>query len=160
CTLTTVVVALIGVPAFAASPSPATAPALPIDAVAASSPASVGASAVPAPGMVSKTDDAGLSPGSLAQKTGGAGSTTQLPQATPSTTSSGAQSGTAPGTTASEQAGAADYDDGIIRYEHAKNSEINGPPIGSLQDFMSEGDITSPLGIEVREDKRRLKSGG
>jgi S1-C subfamily serine protease len=25
---------------------------------------------------------------------------------------------------------------------------------------MSEGDITSPLGIEVREDKRRLKGGG
>jgi hypothetical protein len=57
-------------------------------------------------------------------------------------------------------AGSADYDDGIIRYQHAKTSDMNGPPIGSLQDFMSEGDITSPLGIEVREDKRRLKSGG
>jgi S1-C subfamily serine protease len=35
-----------------------------------------------------------------------------------------------------------------------------GPPIGSLQDFMSEGDITSPLGVVLHEDKRRLKNGG
>jgi S1-C subfamily serine protease len=58
-----------------------------------------------------------------------------------------------------QQAGA-DYDDGIIRYEHAKDADISGPPVGSLDDFMSEGDITSPLGFEVREDKRQLKSGG
>jgi S1-C subfamily serine protease len=37
---------------------------------------------------------------------------------------------------------------------------LSGPPIGSLDDFMSGGDITSPLGFEVREDKRRLNSGG
>ncbi len=53
----------------------------------------------------------------------------------------------------------ADYDDGIVRYEQAKNPGLNGPPIGSLQDFMSEGYITSPLGIEVREDRRKLKTG-
>ncbi|MBV8451250.1 MAG: PDZ domain-containing protein [Deltaproteobacteria bacterium] len=61
---------------------------------------------------------------------------------------------------ADQQTGLSNYDDGIISYEHSKNSEISGPPLGSLDDFMSEGDITSPLGIEVREDRRRLKSGG
>ena len=53
-----------------------------------------------------------------------------------------------------------EFDDGIIRYEREKNADISGPPIGSLDEFMSEGSLTSPLGIEVREDKRRLKSGG
>ncbi len=52
------------------------------------------------------------------------------------------------------------YDDGIISYERAKGPELSGPPLGSLDDFMSEGDITSPLGFQVREDKRRLKHGG
>jgi S1-C subfamily serine protease len=65
------------------------------------------------------------------------------------------------GTGAGHQDSPASYDDGVIRYEHAKSSEINGPPIGSLDDFMSEGDITNDrIGIEVREDKRRLKAGG
>ena len=84
-----------------------------------------------------------------------------IPRSVPSTTTTteGAAAA-APTGAAGEQAGSADYDDGIIRYQHAKTSDINGPPIGSLQDFMSEGDITSPLGIEVREDKRRLKGGG
>jgi S1-C subfamily serine protease len=58
------------------------------------------------------------------------------------------------------QTGPTNSDDGIISYQHAKNEDISGPPIGSLDDFMSEGDITSPLGIEVREEKRPLKSGG
>src|SRR5207248_9480402 len=44
-------------------------------------------------------------------------------------------------------------------YQQAKTPEFSGPPVRSLQDFMSEGDITSPLGIEVREDKRKLKDG-
>lgn len=86
---------------------------------------------------------------------------TEIPGAMRTTATTTAGSAAAPaGDAAGLQNGAADYDDGIIRYQHAKSPEINGPPIGSLQDFMSEGDISSPLGIEVREDKRRLKSGG
>jgi S1-C subfamily serine protease len=98
----------------------------------------------------------GLSPESVGHGTAGAETTVEVPQAAPSTATSAESAARA---TAGQQTGSADYDDGIISYEHAKNSEINGPPIGSLDDFMSEGDITSPLGIEMREDKRRLKSG-
>jgi hypothetical protein len=64
--------------------------------------------------------------------------------------------GVAPGQTT----GPAEYSDGVINYERAKSTELNGPPLGSLEDFMSEGDLTSPLGFRVREDKRRLKHGG
>jgi hypothetical protein len=85
---------------------------------------------------------------------------TEIPQAVPSTAASSAQSTAAPESVPGQKASSADYDDGIIRYEHAKDSdEMSGPPIGSLDDFMSEGNITSPLGFVVREDKRRLKSG-
>jgi hypothetical protein len=84
---------------------------------------------------------------------------TEIAQAAPSMAASSTDPAAAPESAPDQKAGSADYDDGIIRYEHAKDSEISGPPIGSLDDFMSEGDITSPLGIVVREDKRRLKSG-
>jgi PDZ domain len=83
----------------------------------------------------------------------------EIPQAAPSTAAGTADSVAAPQPSPGQNANSADYDDGIIRYEHAKDSEMSGPPIGSLNDFMSEGDITSPLGFVVREDKRRLKSG-
>ena len=85
-------------------------------------------------------------------------SITQVPPVMPAANPTQPASGSA--TSAGQQPATGDYDDGIIRYEHAKTSDMSGPPIGSLQDFMSEGDLTSPLGIEVREDKRRLKKGG
>ncbi len=84
---------------------------------------------------------------------------TEIPQTAPSPAASSPESAATPEAASGQNAGSADYDDGIIRYEHAKDPEISGPPIGSLNDFMSEGDITSPLGFVVREDKRRLKSG-
>jgi hypothetical protein len=142
------------------SPSPASPAALPSASAAATSPVSTAASAVPTPGVVSKTDAAGLSPESIGHSPTRAETTTEIPQAVPSTPASNTGSAAAPREAAGQQALPADYDDGIIHYEHANNSEISGPPIGSLNDFMSAGDITSPLGIEVREDKRRLKSGG
>jgi S1-C subfamily serine protease len=46
----------------------------------------------------------------------------------------------------------------IIRYEN-QDAQPVGPQLHSLQEFMSEGDITSPLGIEVREGRQKLKSG-
>jgi hypothetical protein len=117
---------------------------------------STAAPAVPTSVTVSSPSTAGLSAEFAGQKTGAIATTTEVPRAVPSPTASSGES--APG--AGQGAGPADYDDGVIRYEHAKDPEVNGPPIGTLQDFMSGGDITSPLGIEVREDKRRLKSGG
>jgi len=93
------------------------------------------------------------------QSQAGAASTTEIPPAVPATAPTPSQPTANSGGAPAQQAGPVDYDDGIIRYEHAKNMDISGPPIGSLDDFMSEGDITSPLGFQVREDKRRLKSG-
>lgn len=93
------------------------------------------------------------------QSTGAAGATTEIPPAAQPVSPPPAQPAATNGAAPAPQAGSADYDDGIIRYEHAKNADISGPPIGTLDDFMSEGDITSPLGFEVREDRRRLKSG-
>jgi len=137
-------------PDYSESPPPASAASLPSDSAAEPS-------VVPAPGAVSKMDAAGLSSEPAGHGTAGAETTIEIPQTAPST-ATGAES--AAGAVAGQQTGLSNYDDGIIRYEHSKNSEISGPPIGSLDDFMSEGDITSPLGIEVREDRRRLKSGG
>ena len=136
-------------PDYSESSPPASAAELPSDSVAEPS-------VVPTPGVVPKTDATGLSPESVGSGTAGS-ETIEIPQAAPSRATS-AES--AAGAAAGQRTGSADYDDGIISYEHAKDSEINGPPIGSLDDFMSEGDITSPLGIEVREDKRRVKNGG
>ena len=119
--------------------------------------------AVPAVASINVGSTPQLSPNSLVYASGNDGlpdDTTEIPQAAPSTAASSAESPSIPDAAADQKAGSADYDDGIIRYEHAKDSEISGPPIGSLDDFMSEGDITSPLGIVVREDKRRLKGGG
>ncbi len=93
------------------------------------------------------------------QDTNAPATTTEIPPAVPGTTPVDSQSSPGDAAAPVQQTGTADYDDGIIRYEHAKNGEISGPPVGSLDDFMSEGDITSPLGFEVREDKRRVKKG-
>jgi hypothetical protein len=87
--------------------------------------------------------------------TGAPATTTEISPAGPGTATTRAEPAT-PG----QPADSAEYDDGVIRYKREKDTDLSGPPIGSLDDFMSEGDLTSPLGIEVREDKRRLKSGG
>jgi PDZ domain len=111
-------------------------------------------SAAPTPAAGSKTESA-LGAGGTTPDT-----TTEIPLAMPGTSGNGAESESVPPPGgAGQQAGPAEYDDGVIRYEHENDADISGPPIGSLDDFMSEGDITSPLGFEVREDKRQLKSG-
>jgi len=46
-----------------------------------------------------------------------------------------------------------------IDYEARQNPQLIEPQLHSLQEFISEGDETSPLGIEVREDRRKLNSG-
>jgi S1-C subfamily serine protease len=86
--------------------------------------------------------------------------TAEIPQAAsmPSQASN-IQIPAAPEPAATQSAGIPDYSDGVIQYQQARTPELGGPPVRSLQDFMSEGDITSPLGIEVREDRRKLKTG-
>jgi S1-C subfamily serine protease len=44
-------------------------------------------------------------------------------------------------------------------YEAQQNPQFIDPQLHSLQEFMSEDDETSPLGLELREDRRKLKSG-
>jgi PDZ domain len=139
----TLVAASIAVPVFAASSA---------GSVRASSPPSTATS----PALISKTDSNSL----LAQSTDATGAISEIPPVVPDSQSGTVQSAPGAAGVASPPTDPVDYDDGIIRYEHAKNSDMTGPPIGTLDDFMSEGDITSPLGFEVREDKRRLKSGG
>jgi S1-C subfamily serine protease len=85
--------------------------------------------------------------------------TTEVPQALSSPSQTTVAAPAAAAQAGNNRPAAADYDDGVIRYEQAKNPDFNGPPVRSLQEFMAEGDLTSPLGIEVREDRRKLKSG-
>lgn len=59
---------------------------------------------------------------------------------------------------ASPAAGASSGNSDIVNYEGAQNPNVD-PQIHSLQEFISEGDNMSPLGIEVREARRKLKSG-
>jgi PDZ domain len=119
-------------------------------------------SIVPRPVASSKTADVDY----LANDSGGQAisgtpaSTAEIPPMVPGSTAGDAEPTANNSQAQGNPTSPSDYDDGIIRYEHAKDSELSGPPIGSLDDFMSGGDITSPLGFEVREDKRSLKSGG
>jgi len=85
--------------------------------------------------------------------------TTEIPRAVPASPPAASSTGAEPQKGVGATAAPAEYDDGVIRYEQQNGSELSGPPIRSLQDFMSEGEITSPLGIELREDRRQLKNG-
>jgi hypothetical protein len=157
-TLVTLALAVTPVPGYAASAatdpsSPAPTGSFP-ESTTEPSAAGAAASAVPAPVAGPKID----ADGSATQGTGLPETTTEIPSAVQSSAGTAGQRAANAGASG-QQVQTADYDDGIIRYEHAKNADISGPPIGTLDDFMSEGDITSPLGFEVREDKRRLKSG-
>jgi S1-C subfamily serine protease len=74
--------------------------------------------------------------------------TEEIPQAVPSDTPGEAlPSGTNPPSA-----------DDLTRYE---NQDVDyGPPnVGSLKDFIAEGDQTSPIGVELRETTRRLSTG-
>lgn len=47
----------------------------------------------------------------------------------------------------------------VLNYQANQQMPLNEPPLHSLQEFMSEGVNTSPLGVELQEGARRLKSG-
>jgi PDZ domain len=46
-----------------------------------------------------------------------------------------------------------------IYYQARQNPQLIDPKLHSLQEFISEGDESSPLGVELREDQRKLNSG-
>jgi hypothetical protein len=78
----------------------------------------------------------------------------------PSTAEIGSQQGArevsapAPAATSSEP-----YNPEIARYQEEQNGISNPQQLRSLEEFMSEGEITSPIGIGLREARRRLVTG-
>jgi hypothetical protein len=46
-----------------------------------------------------------------------------------------------------------------VYFQARQNPQLIDPQLRSLQEFMSEGDESSPLGVELREDQRKLNSG-
>jgi S1-C subfamily serine protease len=50
-------------------------------------------------------------------------------------------------------------DSQAIYYQARENPQLIDPQLHSLQEFISEGDGSSPLGVELREDQRKLNSG-
>jgi PDZ domain len=46
-----------------------------------------------------------------------------------------------------------------VYYQAQQNPQMIDPQLHSLQEFINEGDETSPLGVELREDQRKLNSG-
>lgn len=79
----------------------------------------------------------------------GPAGTQEIPQAMPSNTPA---ESLAPGTTAPNS-------DDLTRYQYDQDPELAAPNVGSLQDFVAEGDETSPIGVELRETTRKLNSG-
>ena len=47
----------------------------------------------------------------------------------------------------------------VINYEARQNPQMIDPQLHSLQEFINEGDQSSPLGVELREEQRKLNSG-
>jgi hypothetical protein len=47
----------------------------------------------------------------------------------------------------------------IVNYEKDQSEPLLDPQLHSLQEFISEVDNTSPLGVELREERRKLRSG-
>jgi hypothetical protein len=64
-----------------------------------------------------------------------------------------------PGASGTPPGDAADQNQ-VINYEAQQNPQLIDPQLYSMQDFMEEeGSETSPLGIEVQEDQRKLADG-
>src|SRR5690348_10420589 len=66
---------------------------------------------------------------------------------------------TAPGTPAEPPPGATTppTNDDLTRYQYDQDPQLANT--GSLRDFVAEGDETSPIGVELRETTRKLKTG-
>jgi PDZ domain len=142
-------------PATASPPSPVAAAAVPVPA---SSPA-----AAPSPAMTSGTPavttetvevpDTMPAPAFSAQSAVVQQSTTEVP-------STGTPQGQASPATTDPDAEDSEDDNEIVNYQNWQNDPASlNPRLHSLQEFMSEGAATSPLGIEVRQAQAKLMSG-
>jgi S1-C subfamily serine protease len=75
------------------------------------------------------------------------------------------QSADSPPSSSEPEPGTAEIDNDatnaqIVTYEQAQqNPQLIDPQLHSLQEFMNEGDQTSSLGLQLREDQRKLNSG-
>jgi hypothetical protein len=47
----------------------------------------------------------------------------------------------------------------VVNYEAQQNPQLIDPQLHSLQEFINEGDESSPLGMELREEQRKLNTG-
>jgi hypothetical protein len=128
-------------PASSYSSSDSTAPGTPS--------ASRTSAAVNVPSAVDKSETIEVpesipAPAYVGQMTESANATTQIPQTTPSSQSPDPTS----------FAG-----DPLVEYQKASQPSYS-PGIGSAEEFLSEGvDSSSPLGMKLRADRRKLKSG-
>ena len=59
-----------------------------------------------------------------------------------------------------QEASGVSPNDDTLNYERYQNPELYEPQLHSLQEFVNEQDNASPIGIQVREDRRKLDSGG
>jgi PDZ domain len=59
-----------------------------------------------------------------------------------------------------QQANSFSPSDDTLNYERYQNPELYEPQLHSLQEFINEQDNTSAIGVEVRQDQRKLDSGG
>jgi hypothetical protein len=75
--------------------------------------------------------------------------TTEIPQAAPS--SEPQKSG--------QSGSSSDANGRIVNYEATQDPHLIEPQLHSLQEFIAEGENTSPLGLELREAQRQLKDG-
>ncbi len=74
--------------------------------------------------------------------------TTEIPQAAPSWEPQ-----------KSGQSGSSEANGQIVNYEATQDPHLIEPQLHSLQEFIAEGENTSPLGLELREAQRALKDG-
>jgi len=82
-------------------------------------------------------------------------STTEIPQAPEAPQPSTADGAPEPSTAEIDNAADAQ----AIYYQAHQNPQMIDPQLHSLQEFINEGDESSPLGVELREERRKLNSG-
>lgn len=108
--------------------------------------ASPASASTPAGSETIEVPDSAPEPGYANPLIGPQTSTTQIPQASPTQSPTGA---------ADSWSG-----DPVVNYESTQKGYPYGQGIGSAEEFLTEGeDSVSPLGIRLRPDRRRLKSG-
>ena len=143
----------------AASSSPSAASTDPDDPAAA---ASASAPTTPAssaePSLPPVTTETVVVPASMPAPTyvkhdaGAPASTTEIPQSA----GGQVQGGPEPGTAEIDNPAP---DDQTMNYLAHQSPQTIDPQLHSLQEFINEGDESSPLGIQLREDQRKLNSG-